>query len=233
MRSSIKKHFDTIAESYDYYKNKNKYYYDNLKLLVKNIIVSPEDRRILECGCGTGNILDYLNPQEGIGIDISEKMIRLATEKHKEKQNLTFLQSDIENETIKYNGNLDFVLMIDILEHLKDPISALRNIKKIMRKGTELLIITANRKWRLFVYILDKLRVKIPEGDVHWFLLPEVENLLKVEGFMVLKSGYRLLIPSKIPFSDKVNDIFYRNNFLRRFGLIQFAVARIVRLNLT
>ena len=51
----------------------------------------PSGLRILELGCGHGDLLASLEPSLGVGIDFSEEMIRCAANKHK---NLSFVQAD-------------------------------------------------------------------------------------------------------------------------------------------
>ncbi len=227
MSNSIEEHFDKISQYYDNYKLKNKYYYDNLKLLIRNLLISPENKTILECGCGTGEILAYLMPKKGIGIDISKNMINLAKEKLGNNQNLEFIKNDLEKELFNLNRNLDYVLMIDILEHLQNPSLALKNIKKISKKDTELIITTANKRCSFLLYILEKLRLKMPEGKIRWFSLGEINNLLEQNGWRIIKSGYRLLIPANIPLSNTINNNFHKNKFIKNFGLTQFIVAKI------
>ena len=95
-RSKIKEHFDKIAEQYDYYKRKNSYYYSLLKQLYSSLI--PQGKTILEIGCGTGEILNYLNPKHGVGVDISLEMVKIARKKY---PNLSFEVCDAENLTIE------------------------------------------------------------------------------------------------------------------------------------
>src|ERR1700751_498634 len=59
-----------------------------LKLLI------PEGARVLELGCGTGDLLAALKPAFGVGVDFSTEMIREARAAHPD---LTFLVGDIED----------------------------------------------------------------------------------------------------------------------------------------
>jgi len=68
----IQSHFDQIAFSYDEYKRRNWYYYQRLKTLLQGLI--PPGKRVLEVGCGTGDVLASLAPSFGVGIDVSKNM---------------------------------------------------------------------------------------------------------------------------------------------------------------
>jgi SAM-dependent methyltransferase len=53
----------------------------------------PEGARVLELGCGTGDLLAALKPSFGVGVDFSPGMIAQARQAHPD---LTFLVGDIE-----------------------------------------------------------------------------------------------------------------------------------------
>jgi SAM-dependent methyltransferase len=82
MTNEIKQHFNTIAQQYDHFKNKNWYYYNNLKELYTNLI--PEKSIVLEVGCGTGDLISHVNARVAMGIDISPEMIKIASRKHQD-----------------------------------------------------------------------------------------------------------------------------------------------------
>ena len=42
----------------------------------------PPGARVLEIGCGTGDLLAALRPSVGVGIDFSPEMVRVAEERH-------------------------------------------------------------------------------------------------------------------------------------------------------
>ncbi len=54
----------------------------------------PEGARVLELGCGTGDLLAALKPSFGVGVDFSPGMIAQARQAHPD---LTFLVGDIED----------------------------------------------------------------------------------------------------------------------------------------
>ena len=55
------------------------YYRQLIRFLKFNV---PAGARILEIGCGTGHILNALDPQYGVGIDISAGMINVAAQNY-------------------------------------------------------------------------------------------------------------------------------------------------------
>ena len=87
-KTIVSKHFDEIAKDYDYYTQKRSYHYSALKKLLRSLI--PPGKRILEVGCGTGDLLDFIRPSTGYGMDISGEMVSKARIKHKKNRNLIF-----------------------------------------------------------------------------------------------------------------------------------------------
>src|SRR5262249_18065387 len=61
----------------------------------------PEGARVLELGCGTGDLLAALKPSFGVGVDFSAGMIAQARQAH---PGLTFFVGDIEDAAL---GPLD------------------------------------------------------------------------------------------------------------------------------
>src|ERR1043166_3156868 len=59
-----------------------RYYYDEITRIYQFLV--PPGRRVLELGCGAGDLLAALKPARGVGIDFSPKMIARANERHPE-----------------------------------------------------------------------------------------------------------------------------------------------------
>ena len=87
-KSPVEKHFDEIASKYDLYTKKRDSHYSALKELLKVMI--PAHKKVVEVGCGTGDLLFELKPEEGYGMDISSKMVEIAKAKYSNAKNLYF-----------------------------------------------------------------------------------------------------------------------------------------------
>ncbi len=112
----IEEHFDVVADNYDYWKNKNWFYYDQLKKIAKDFV--GDRKKILDIGCGTGTILRELDPQIGLGLDISPEMIEIAKKKSIVSQNISYLSADIID--FVPTQTFDGVLFFDVVDHIPD-----------------------------------------------------------------------------------------------------------------
>lgn len=97
-----------------------------LKIIERNNL-SPNS--ICEIGCGAGEILNQLHKKTGnrcsyTGYEISPQAHKICLEK--EKDNLNFKLKDF---TLESDVNYDILLLIDIIEHIEDYFSFLKEIK--------------------------------------------------------------------------------------------------------
>src|SRR5215813_14908698 len=79
----------------------------------------PEGARVLELGCGTGDLLAALKPSFGVGVDFSAAMIENARKAHPD---LTFLVGDVEDPDFLRSlpGPFDVIIVVDTLGALDD-----------------------------------------------------------------------------------------------------------------
>ncbi len=104
-------HLDEIASMRDRYIQKNRYYYEDLlKFFTYNI---PDTSSVLEIGCGTGYLLNAINPDRGVGIDLSPNMINAAKRRY---PHLEFYQMDAE--FLNLQDVFDVVIISDTLGEL-------------------------------------------------------------------------------------------------------------------
>lgn len=74
--------------------------------------------RILDIGCGTANILEYLPSVEYIGFDMNPKYIAYASARHKSRGQ--FICKTLTRETVVDYSGFDIVLALAVLHHLSD-----------------------------------------------------------------------------------------------------------------
>ncbi|MEK7133845.1 MAG: class I SAM-dependent methyltransferase [Patescibacteria group bacterium] len=215
-------HFDAIAAEYDYWKKKNAYYHENLKALYEEYI--PKSARVLEIGCGTGDILARLEPKEGRGVDVSGEMVEIARRKYAGRTNLQFEREDIFESTESFG--YPYIFLADVLEHVGDLRKFIRQLASRADVGSTIVISVANPLWEPILMLAEKLHMKMPEGPHTRDSIRETERIFRASGFVLEKRGYRLLIPKKVPGSDWINTHFYRVRFLAPLGFVVFWVLQ-------
>lgn len=216
-------HFDAIAEEYDYWKKKNSYYHENLKALYGSYI--PKDERVLEIGCGTGDILARLEPKEGRGVDVSEEMVEIARRKYAAKSNLQFERDDIFESTEKFG--YPYIFLADVLEHVGDLGKFVRQLAVRTDPGSTVVISVANPLWEPLLMLAEKLHMKMPEGPHTRDSIRETERIFISSGFTITERGYRLLIPKRVPGGDFINARFHRVPILRHLGFVVYWVLKL------
>src|SRR5271167_1131008 len=80
------------------------YYHRRLTEIYKFLI--PPGQRILELGCGEGDLIASLKPSTGIGVDFSPETIERARTRHPE---LEFLLQDVHN--LDLPGTFDYIVI--------------------------------------------------------------------------------------------------------------------------
>jgi len=119
---------------------------DTLEDIIHFDSTFPNGSLVLEAGCGVGaqtKIITAKNPHSRfISIDISDDSIREAKEMQKKfgLTNVEFKQADIFNLPFD-DETFDCVILCFVLEHLHDPIEALKSVKRVLKKGGLLMAI--------------------------------------------------------------------------------------------
>lgn len=114
------------------------------KIILKYV---KKAKRILDIGCGDGYLTSLLAPLCGqvIGIDYDLTGIKIAFDKLKNVSTLLLIRADCYNLPFK-NEYFDFVVLSDVIEHLKNPEVCLKEIKRILSSDGMFLLTTP--KWR-------------------------------------------------------------------------------------
>ena len=90
--------------------------------------------RVIDLGCGEGNLLKYLITRKqviGTGIERNEAKVADCIAK-----GLSVLQGDINEEVLDYPGNtFDYVILSQTLQQVYEPASLIRSMIRIGKKG--------------------------------------------------------------------------------------------------
>jgi 2-polyprenyl-3-methyl-5-hydroxy-6-metoxy-1,4-benzoquinol methylase len=109
---------------------------------------------VLDFGCGSGYGVNLLadHCEDIVGVDISSEAIGFATNNYS-KKNANFLQIDpIDNRySLPFcDESFEVVLSYQVIEHLKEPDSYLREIERVLQPRGKVLLATPDRVGRLF-----------------------------------------------------------------------------------
>ena len=156
----------------------------DLNFSKKVVLKMVKGKSILDIGCGDGLLLEHIK-KEGVivkGIDISAKAIKLCKDR-----GLDCGQVDISHPLPFKNNSYEEVLLIDVLEHLFQPIEILKETHRVCREYVYISVPN-------FVSLPARIQVflgKIPEnntphdGHVYWMTHKEISRLLKATGFII------------------------------------------------
>lgn len=139
--------FDNVAGRYDdWYHGPVGRVYDRIekRAVTKALGSSPEGRRILEIGCGTGHWAGFFSELglEVFGVDLSSGMVRVAQSRGIERAR--FALADASSLPFP-SGSFDVGCAITTLEFVSDAQAALEELTRCVRPGGRIVVGVLNR----------------------------------------------------------------------------------------
>lgn len=181
----------------------------------------PPGKRVLEVGCGTGDILHSLAPEYGLGIDISPQMVSRAQDKYPA---LRFKVHDILGEPL--NETFDFVVAVDVAEHVSDLGRAIKFMARSLQPDARLVITTVSPAWGPLLELAERLKLKMPEGDHQWRSRDELGAAASAAGLTEDSYDRFLLVPKAVPLVKRLNRASRTSWLRQRYGMIQRMVLK-------
>ena len=185
--------YDAIAEGRARWVEQNRYYAEELCRLIGTMVLPGS--RVLEVGCGLGDLLDSLPGVTGQGVDISPRMIELARERH---PRLDLSVCDVERDPLP-EGPFDAIIFSDVVGHLDDIERALSRVRPLLAPGGRIIVTYYNFVWEPVLKVAERLGRKTPWPDQNWLSMDDIENLLYLSGYQVVRRGTDILLPANVP----------------------------------
>jgi len=223
-KALIKNHFDRMAPARSSWIKKAKGFYSEDIRSMKEYI--PKNSKILEIGCGNGNLLAALEPSIGVGIDISKGMIAEAKNKY---DNIDFIEADIENTNIlkKINQLFDFIIISDTIGYLNDIENTFNELHKVCSADTRIIVSYYSPFWEPILNIAARLKFKMPE--LPKLLLNEVDisELINSSDFETVKKQKKIIYPfTFFGLGRFINRFFSCLPILSYFCIRSYVIAR-------
>ena len=210
------------AQERERWNKRNRYYHRLLEKYYSFII--PRGKRVLEIGCGSGDLLNAVKPACGVGIDFVPEMIELAKSKY---PHLDFRIDDVEKTGLQ--ETFDYIIISDTLGCLWDAQAAMQNVRKLCHAQTRIVVSQYNFLWEPVIKTLEFLRLKQKTPNANWFSNKDVVKLLALEDFQLIKTERKILFPLNIPLLRELFNGFAANlPALNRLCLVNLIVARLL-----
>lgn len=219
-KEEVKEFYCTTALKREKWNKRNRFYHKLLEKYFSFII--PKGKRVVEIGCSSGNLLNAVKPSYGVGIDFSPQVIEIARQKYPE---LHFKIDDVEE--LQLDETFDYIIVSDTLGCLWDAQKAIHNIRKLCHSQTRIVISQYNFSWEFFIKVLEFFRLKQKQPNQNWFSNKDVEGLLALENFQVIKTERKIWLPMYIPILNfLLNKIMANLPGFNKLDLVSLLVAR-------
>jgi ubiquinone/menaquinone biosynthesis C-methylase UbiE len=196
------------------------------KELIQNCIGEISNTRIIDIGCGNGDIsLPYLKNNRVTFLDFSTGMLKLVENKieHQFRENATILNKDFFdlNERQKF----DTILFIGVLAHSPKPIlDNLKFLNKILyNEGRIFLQFSDSNHW------ITKLEFKVRKNKytINKTNKNDIENAIQSAGFQIdRKIRYACLLPGLGKLPNKVQ--YYYVKFVTQTNFLKFLCSEYI-----
>lgn len=219
-REDIRSYFEKSSETRDKWKRRNRFYHKSIERYISFII--PQGKRVLEVGCSNGELLQATRPSYGVGIDYTEGFIAKAREKY---PHLTFYKDDVEH--LELNETFDYIILSDLVSCLWDVQAAMHNLRRLCHPQTRIVISQYNYLWEPVLKAGEYLGLKLKQPAQNWFSISDINNILQLEGFQLIKIERKLLLPKYVPVLNFIFNKFLANlPLINKLNLVNFMVAR-------
>lgn len=197
------------------------YYYVRIKQRLAQII--PPGSRVLDIGCGTGDLLSSLKPAVGVGVDLNDAAITEASRHH---SNLRFLHLRGE-DVAALDQKFDYVVLCQTLGEIYDLTALFRAIQSVCHARTRLVVVHYSRVWQPALRLMEWLRLKNKSPEQNWIPTDEIVHLLKMSGFETIQQFSMTIAPLNIPgVSGFFNRVVGNLPGVNQLGLSNVVVSR-------
>lgn len=172
-------------------------YWHKTRTRVLSSMLKGEEETVLDIGCGGGTLLDMISRGAGLkrsfGVDASFGAIKYAAEHHTGPR---YICADFYELPFK-DSSFGAITAIEVLEHLHDPATALKELRRCIRSGGRILILVPNENNILFRVIwffwtMGKGKVW-KEAHLQKFTRRSLSGLVNSTGFRVVETRDMLL----------------------------------------
>ena len=160
--------------------------------------------KLLDVGCGWAQALLYFKNRglDSYGFDPASDAVAYA-----QKNGLKVVQAGFESMDVFKGQKFDIVTLFDVLEHLTDPVSVLRDIRSTALKQDGVLIITVPNEFNPLQLVAQKVHNLeewwvAPPAHLNYFNKETLSKLLEGLNYQVLRTESSFPLEIFLAFGD-------------------------------
>jgi SAM-dependent methyltransferase len=226
-KTEFLKHFEASLDAQDRPGKLNAAYRkDDLKFMR---FLIPPGKRVLELGCGRGDLLAALQPSYGVGVDFGANTIARANELH---SGLHFVLGDVEDPATlaPIEGPFDYIVIADTIGMFEDIDGTLRRVHHLCSPSTRIVIAYYSHLWEPVLKLAELAGLRSKQPKVNYIATADFLNLMDLADFEVINQEQRQLIPLRwLGLGTFVNRYIAPLPGIRQLCLRTYLVGRPVR----
>ncbi len=202
------------------------YYHKRVQNIYQQLI--PKGQRVLELGCGQGDLLAALSPIHAVGIDLSSARIEQAKNTYPE---LTWILGD--EKTLKnINGPFDYIILSDFLQDSWDIQEVYSALQSLAHAGTRLIANYYSQLWEYPLRLGQVIHRTRPTLPQNWITVNDNKNLFALANWQTIRTWDEVLMPFSIPLLSAFCNCFLVKVWpFHHLALSHFVVAKSLRLS--
>lgn len=212
--------WDEFAGSFERWQRVRGFYQRRLTELYRFLI--PPGMRVLELGCGRGDLLAALRPERGVGVDLSPAFVESARRKY---PHLEFRCADAHH--LDLGETFDYIVCSDLVNDLWDVQQVFERIAAHSNPQTRVILNAYSRVWELPRRLFETLGLVKRQLPQNWLTAADLAHLLYLADLDVIRVSHEILCPVYVPLVGRlVNRYLVRFWPFHLFALTNFLVAR-------
>jgi len=215
-----KRYFDVMAKDRVRIRKRHNYYWDDITYYCDYF--SHSDYSVLEIGCGTGELIGKIKGKHKTGVDFSEEMIKVASDRYSDVEFKV-----MEAENLQLDQKYDLIILSNLIGFTSDVQKVFEELKKVSHPRTKVIVSYYNHFWEPILKFGEWIGIKKKTPLQNWLSQVEIKNLLMLAGFDVYRNSKRQMIPVNIPvISWFFNKIIAKLPIIRHLCINNYSFAK-------
>ena len=222
----VRRFYEDHHESLERSRRARRYFYDYITRVMQARV--PPGQRVLDIGCGSGQLLASLKPARGVGVDLSARAVAAARAAYSGSP-LYFFEGDGADPALlrEVGGPFDVIVMCNVVTHFTDVQATLEGLHAVCHPRTRLLVYSYSRLWQPLLWLGELAGFKHRPPPESWLPAEEVSAMLSLADFEIVRHDYQVLLPAGIPLlSELLNRYVGRLPVVEWLSLMYGIIAR-------